>query len=113
METRELFMIQAEHDYCMWEMNSLISKLNIDSPKQMNSPINLLIDNACGVNKIDWRDVALLVWWCSEIITRREKLNIATQGINTLMNGLIGFMEKSGKDDFLRTMLDDINNGKI
>ena len=95
----------AEHDYCMWQMTELAKQISKKSGDFMNDPIINMIDDACGYDGVDWREVAMLIYWANEANKRRSILSIPTDTNDFFVESLKKLMTKHGKEDFLEKVL--------
>ena len=110
MTDKEWFFKMAELDYCQHMLFEIVKELNKNNSNSMNSPINQLIDNANGFFGVDWKTVALALYWCNEVITRKKALNINFEATEKLRSGLEQLMKKSGKEDFYNQVKNEIDN---
>lgn len=110
MNNKEYLITLGELDYCQHMLFDTVKSLNQTQPKAMQSPINQLIDNATGFNGIDWKMIALTIYWCEQVIIRKKKLEHLFDTTETLRKGLEDLMKKSGKEDFYDKVKNEIDN---
>ena len=107
---KEYLLALGELDYCQHMLFETIKALNLTQSKAMQSPINQLIDNATGFNGVDWEMVALSLYWCEQVIVRKNKLGYPLETVETLRKGMMDLMIKSGKEDFYNKVKLEIDN---